>query len=104
MITCGWWRTFISVGPLVSEIELQQVMVPDMNVALVLKGLKDPVGWYTGGTSDCAGLESRGLCLCCVYCARQGILSPKASEGKSVSAGVRQRSLELAICPAAATC
>ena len=40
------------MGPLVSEIELQQVMVSDMNVALVLKGLKDPVGWYMGGMSD----------------------------------------------------
>ena len=92
------------MGPLVSEIELWQVMVLDMNIALVLKGLKDPVGWYTGGMSDQAGLESRGLCLCCVYCARQGILSPKASKGESVGAGVIQRSLELATCPAAATC
>ena len=92
------------MGPLVSEIELRRVMVSDMNVALVSKGLKDHVGWYTGGTSDRARLESRGLCLCCVYCARQGILSPKAGEGKSVGAGARQRSLELATCPAAATC
>ena len=65
MIACGWCRTFVSVRPLVCDMELQRVMVSYLSIALASKGLKDPVGLYTGGMSDPTWLE-QGTCACVV--------------------------------------
>ena len=69
------------MGPLVSEMELRRVIVSDPSVALGPKGLKAPVGLYTGRTSDAGGLESERLCPCRACC---GNLGPKPGEGESV--------------------
>ena len=79
----GWWRTSVSAGPLVSEVELRRVMVSDPRIADGPKGLKAPSGLYTGGTNDGGGLESERLCPCRVCWARPGNLGPKPGEGES---------------------
>ena len=63
---------FVSVGALVCNMELQQVMVLYLSIALVLKGLKDPVGWYTGGMSDPARIEQGTVPVLCLLCKARG--------------------------------